>query len=66
MPDDEGFDRLADVAIRAHSLAVSHGTPAMQLLSRLLLMEIGVEIAARREADAAANDNPQEIDAADH
>ena len=65
MPDDEGFDRLADAAIRAHRLAVSHGTSAMQLLSRLLLMEIGVEIAARREADAAANDNPQETDATD-
>jgi hypothetical protein len=30
----------------------------MQLLSRLLLMEIGTEIAARRDAEAAANDNP--------
>ncbi|MBE7203306.1 hypothetical protein ACLBX9_25470 [Methylobacterium sp. A49B] len=58
MPDDEGFDRLADAAIRVHRLTASHGTPAMQLLSRLLLMEIGTEIAARREADAAANDNP--------
>ncbi|GJE11649.1 MULTISPECIES: hypothetical protein [Methylobacterium] len=65
MPDDEGFDRLADAAIRAHRLAVTYGTPAMQLLSRLLLTEIGVEIAARREAASADNDNPNEPDASD-
>ena len=65
MPDDEGFDRLADAAIRVHRHAVSYGTPAMQLLSRLLLIEIGVELAARREADAAANDNPQGRDGGD-
>lgn len=40
----------------------SHGTPTMQLLSRLLLMEIGLEMAARRDADAAAHDNPDRPD----
>jgi hypothetical protein len=37
----------------------------MQLLSRLLLTEVGVEIVVRREADSAANDNPNEPDADD-
>ncbi|MEL6065041.1 MULTISPECIES: hypothetical protein [unclassified Methylobacterium] len=58
MPDDAGFDRMVGAAIRTHALVKSHGTPARQLLSRLLLMEIGFEIAARRDADRAANDNP--------
>ncbi|MGH1573966.1 hypothetical protein ACRAWG_29115 [Methylobacterium sp. P31] len=58
MSDDDGFDRMVEAAIGAHQLLVSHGTPTMQFLSRLLLSEIGVEIAARRDADAAANDSP--------
>ena len=58
MPDDDGFDRMARAAVRAHRLMASHGTPTLQLLSRLLLMESGLEMAARRDADAAANDNP--------
>ena len=65
MREDEGLDRLADAAIRLHRLAMSYGTPPMQLLSRLLLVELGVELAARRDADAAANDNPQEPDKGD-
>ncbi|MCJ2087182.1 hypothetical protein MKK88_14475 [Methylobacterium sp. E-005] len=58
MPDDAGFDRTVRAAIRTHQLICSHGTPAMQFLSRLLLMEIGLEIAARDDSDRAANDNP--------
>ncbi|MHB2207572.1 hypothetical protein [Methylobacterium sp. CM6257] len=58
MSDDDGFDRMVEATIGAHQLLVSHGTPTMQLLSRLLLTEIGAEIASRRDADAAANDNP--------
>jgi hypothetical protein len=62
MPDDDGFDRMARAAIRAHRLMASHGTPTLQLLSRRLLMEIGLEMAARRDADAAAHDNPDRPD----
>ncbi|MCJ2022361.1 MULTISPECIES: hypothetical protein [unclassified Methylobacterium] len=62
MPDDAGFDRMVRAAIRTHQLMCSHGTPAMQLLSRLLLMEIGFAIAARPDDDRAANDNPDEAD----
>jgi hypothetical protein len=58
MPDEAGFDRMVRAAIRTHQLICSHGTPAMQLLSQLLLMEVGFEIAARRDGDGAANDNP--------
>ncbi|AIQ89821.1 protein of unassigned function [Methylobacterium oryzae CBMB20] len=49
---------MVETAIAAHQLLALHGTSTMQLLSRLLLMEIGTEIAARRDAEAAANDNP--------
>jgi len=62
MPDDAGFDRMVRAAIRTHQLMGSHGTPAMQLLSRLLLMEIGFAIAARDDDDRAANDNPDEAE----
>ena len=62
MPDDAGFDRMVRAAIRTHQLMCSHGTPAMQLLSRLLLMEIGFAIAARDADDRAANDNPDEAE----
>ncbi len=62
MPDDAGFDRMVRAAIRTHQLMGSHGTPAMQLLSRLLLMEIGFAIAARDYDDRAANDNPDEAE----
>ncbi|MCJ2134132.1 hypothetical protein MKK69_08665 [Methylobacterium sp. J-026] len=62
MPDDDGFDRMVRAAIRAHRLMGSHGTPMMQLLSRLLLMEIGLALAARCEVDPAANDNPDETE----
>ncbi|MCJ2069844.1 hypothetical protein MKK75_13750 [Methylobacterium sp. J-030] len=58
MPDDAGFDRTVRAAIRTHQLLCSHGTPVMQLLSRLLLIEIGLEIAARQDSGGAANDNP--------
>ena len=58
MSDEYGFDRMVETAIAAHQLLALHGTSTMQLLSRLLLMEIGTEIAARRDAEAAANDNP--------
>lgn len=58
MSDDDGFDRMVEATIAAHHLLVSNGTATMQLLSRLLLLEIGTAIAARRDADAAANDNP--------
>jgi len=60
MPDDADFDRMVKVAIRAHQLLHAHGTPAMQLLSRLLLIEIGREIAARPDGEVPANDNPDE------
>ncbi|WP_267358478.1 hypothetical protein [Methylobacterium sp. GC_Met_3] len=53
---------MVRAAIRTHQLMCSHGTPAMQLLSRLLLMEIGFAIAARPDDDRAANDNPDEAD----
>jgi hypothetical protein len=62
MSNEDGFDRMARAAIRAHRLTALHGTPMMQLLSRLLLLEIGLEIAAKREA-GAANDNPETSDA---
>ncbi len=62
MPDDAGFDRMVRAAIRTHQLVASHGTPAMQLLSRLLMMEIGFEIAARQDGDRPANDNPDEAE----
>jgi len=62
MPDDAGFDRMVRAAIRTHQLMGSYGTPAMQLLSRLLLMEIGFAIAARDDDDRAANDNPDEAE----
>ncbi|MEE7451064.1 hypothetical protein MRF4_26555 [Methylobacterium radiotolerans] len=58
MSDDDGFDRMVEAAILAHQLVTAHGTETMQLLSRLLLLEIGTEIAARRGTDPAANDNP--------
>jgi hypothetical protein len=58
MPDDDGLDRVADAAIRLHRLTTAYGTPAMQLLSRLLLMEVGTALADRRGTDAVANDNP--------
>lgn len=58
MPDDAGFDRMVRAAIDTHRLLQTHGTPAMQLLSRLLLLEIGREIAARPDGDGPANDNP--------
>lgn len=53
---------MVRAAIRTHQLMGSHGTPAMQLLSRLLLMEIGFAIAARDDDDRAANDNPDEAE----
>ncbi|MEE7503381.1 hypothetical protein ACLBXO_05040 [Methylobacterium sp. C33D] len=62
MPDDDGFDRMVETTILAHQLVAAHGTATMQLLSRLLLMEIGTEIAARRDADTAANDNPDAVE----
>jgi hypothetical protein len=62
MPDDAGFDRMVRAAIRTHQLMCSHGTPAMQVLSRLLLMEIGFAVAARDDDDGAANDNPDEAE----
>jgi bacterioferritin (cytochrome b1) len=61
MSNEDGFDRMARAAIRAHRLMALHGTPMMQHLSRLLLLEIGREIAAKREA-GAANDNPEASD----
>ncbi|GJE49115.1 hypothetical protein GOFOIKOB_2149 [Methylobacterium tardum] len=61
MSNEDGFDRMARAAIRAHRLMALYGTPMMQHLSRLLLLEIGREIAARREA-GAANDNPETSD----
>lgn len=62
MSDDDGFDRMVEATILAHQLVVAHGTATMQLLSRLLLMEIGAEIAARRDPDPAANDNPDALE----
>jgi hypothetical protein len=62
MSDEDGFDRMVEAAIGTHQLLVAHGTPTMQLLSRLLLMEVGAEIAAQSDADAAANDNPDGLD----
>lgn len=59
MSDEDGFDRMARAAIRVHRLVGSHGTPMMQFLARLLLMEIGAAIAAQGEA-GAANDNPEQ------
>jgi hypothetical protein len=48
MSDDDGFDRMVEATILAHQLVAAHGTATMKLLSRLLLMDIGTEIAARR------------------
>ncbi|MEE7439971.1 hypothetical protein SAMN02799625_02886 [Methylobacterium sp. UNC300MFChir4.1] len=62
MSDDDGFDRMVEATILAHQLVAAHGTATMQLLSRLLLMEIGTEIAARRDPDPAANDNPDALE----
>lgn len=62
MPEDDGFDRMVRAAIHAHQLLGSHGTPVMQFLSRVLLIEIGRELAMRGESDAAANDNPDEAE----
>lgn len=62
MPDDAGFDRMVRAAIDTHRLLHAHGTPLMKLLSRLLLVEIGREIAARPEGDGPANDNPDEAE----
>lgn len=65
MPDDDGLDRVADAAIRLHRLTAEFGTPAMQNLSRLLLMEVGAALAAQRDRDEAANDNPRGIEEPD-
>jgi hypothetical protein len=62
MSDDDGFDRMVEAAIAAHQLLAAHGTSTMRLLSRLLLMEIGTEIAARRDSGTAANDNPDAVE----
>ncbi|MCJ2090922.1 hypothetical protein MKK67_00130 [Methylobacterium sp. J-072] len=53
---------MVDAAIAAHELLLAHGTSTMQLLSRLLLIEVGAEIALRRDAETAANDNPDDPD----
>ncbi|MCJ2140918.1 hypothetical protein [Methylobacterium sp. E-066] len=62
MSEDDGFGRMVDAAIAAHELLLAHGTSTMQLLSRLLLIEVGAEIALRRDAETAANDNPDDPD----
>jgi hypothetical protein len=60
MSEDDGFSRLVEAVIATHALLLAHGTPTMQLLSRLLLIEIGAEIALRSDLETAANDNPDD------
>jgi hypothetical protein len=57
MSREDELNRMVEAVIGAHTLLLTYGTPTMQLLSRLLLMEMGVELAARRDG-GAANDNP--------
>jgi hypothetical protein len=54
---DEWLDRTAEAILTAHRLVIEHGNPRMQALSRLLLMEIGKEIAAGEREHDCANDD---------
>ena len=42
------FDRIADVCLAAHAEIKEHGTSEMQNLIRLLLFEIGQELARQQ------------------
>lgn len=54
---DEWLDRTAEAILTAHKLITEHGTPGMQALSRLLLMEVGQEIADRERVRGSADDD---------
>ncbi|MCJ2015825.1 hypothetical protein MKK84_00020 [Methylobacterium sp. E-065] len=54
---DEWLDRTAEAILTAHRFVIEHGNPRMVALSRLLLMEIGSEIASREREPDCANDD---------
>jgi hypothetical protein len=51
------LDRMAEVCLEAHALIDAGGTPAMRAMIRLLLLQIGREM-ARRQAEPRGK--PQE------
>lgn len=60
MLEDDGFSRLVEAVIATRALLLAHGTPTMQLLSRLLVIEIGAEIALRSDLETTTDDNPDD------
>jgi hypothetical protein len=55
-PPDADFDEMAKACITNHDAVMRHGSPEMQLASKLLLFSLGEELVRRDQVKQPAND----------